>query len=92
MGLFCSKAWATMGAWTKNLPKNVGTRLSPGHHLQLIARNLVFKIFRGEPPAPLIKRKASITDTCVSAIASDTGIANISASPDKVNVLPYLSR
>ena len=38
--------WAIMGAWTKNLPKNVGT--CPGHHLQLIAQNLVFKIFRGE--------------------------------------------
>ena len=32
-----------MGAWTKNLPKNVGT--CPVHLIQLIARNLVFKIF-----------------------------------------------
>ena len=40
--------WATMGAWTKNLSNHVGT--FPGHHLQLIAWNLVFEIFRGEPP------------------------------------------
>ena len=33
-------------SWTKNLPKNVGTCL--GNHLQLIARNLVFKTFWGE--------------------------------------------
>ena len=37
--------------WTKNLPKNVGP--CPGHHPRLIARNLVLKIFRGEPPLPL---------------------------------------
>ena len=40
--------WATIGAWTKNLPKNVFT--CPGHQPQLIARNIVIKIFRGEPP------------------------------------------
>ena len=40
--------WASMGAWTKKLPKNVGT--CPGHHLQLIARNLVFEIFRVNHP------------------------------------------
>ena len=39
-----------MGAWTQNLPQNVGT--CPGRHLQLIARNFVFEIFRGEPPTP----------------------------------------
>ena len=44
--------WATLGAWTQNRPQNVGTY--PDHHLQLIARNLVFEIFRGElPPSPL---------------------------------------
>ena len=37
-----------MGAWTKYLPKNVGS--CPGHHHQLIARNLVFEIIRGESP------------------------------------------
>ena len=50
LGIFCAKAshgqqWAHE---PKNLPKNVGA--CPGHHLQLIARNIVFKIFRGEPP------------------------------------------
>ena len=37
-----------MGALTKNLPKNVGN--CPFHHLQLIARNLVFEIFRSKLP------------------------------------------
>ena len=32
----------------RQLPKNVGS--CPGHHLELIVRNLVFKIFRGDPP------------------------------------------
>ena len=41
-------AWAIMGAWTKHLPKNIGS--CPGHHHQLIARNLVFEIIRGESP------------------------------------------
>ena len=40
--------WETLGAWTKNLPHDIGT--CPGHHLQLIARNHFFEIFRGEPP------------------------------------------
>ena len=37
---------ATIGAKTQNLPQKVG--ISPGHRLQLVARNHVFEIFRGE--------------------------------------------
>ena len=41
MGLFLLQGliWATMGAWTKNLPKNVDT--CPGHLAQFKAQNIV---------------------------------------------------
>ena len=43
--------WATSGTWTQNCSQEyVGA--CPGHHLQLIVRNLVFGIFKGEPPPP----------------------------------------
>ena len=52
LGIFCSEAsrgqqWAHE---PKTSPKMLVHVHCPGHHLQLIARILVFKIFRGEPP------------------------------------------
>ena len=48
----------TVNISSMNLLKNVGT--CPVHHLQRIARIIVFKIFRGEPPPPLKKLRYQI--------------------------------